>query len=1366
MLERDMWWKIVLVGVLIALSVASVMPLEQKIKRGIDLAGGYSLLYELDDAGFEGTDKTGLSQRVIEVLRRRVDPKGVYNLVWRAVGSNRIEIQMPAPSKNIQETRKQYEELQQKLQDTILRRSTIVAAVSNKDNRAETFEKLAMGIASRPPLLQAAAKAYDDMQAMSAVAADPDKTRNALLAALNLPAEQRATAFAPIIDELPDRKEPIDALVKAYDEYQAAQAASQPATTQPAQDDVTARRLVYEAALQRVVDVSTDRSVALESAFDTAIGAIVATNIDINRLQAILEMKPKDPERRANLDALMTDHPGLADLINRIVEKNDELRDTRRRGEGRLEDPADLQRLLKGAGVLEFRIIPTDATNPTYEQYREDISKRGIRSRPGEESYQWFEIEDVRDFLNIKTKEDLRRIETDFDNYKMGAGVVIERFGDKYYVLSHIGEGYTMTHTAKQGESDWSLVSALPERDANGAPAIGFRLDTAGGTKFGPLTRTHRGKQLAIFIDDQCVSHARINEPITTSGIIQGRFTMQEVNDMVKKLNAGSLPQKLKDPPISVRAIGPTLGEANQDAGLKAGIIGAACVALFMFFWYRYAGGVAMFAVAVNILFTFAMMAILGATLTMPGIAGLVLAIGMGVDANVLINERIREELNRGTALRMAVKLGYERAFSAILDGNVTTLLTCIILYAIGSEQIKGFGLTLGIGVFINVFTAYFITRMFFEMMSMISVPREVKRNPLLIGLAVTAAGALLYGIGYALNTPENRDASSAIAFGNSLIYVGPSILLLLAVMMLARAIHGNRKTIPMAVHIGVPNINWIAGRKAFFAVSAVLIGGSAALFFFTRDQDLYDIEFLGGVNAQIDLKEGSSIANLTTTSEKQAEIENRLAKSAEQLRQFSVDIQKANISGASGTYTLATPGIPAARLAPFLRELLDEKLVASKPIGYSDSTSEVLTVHLKDAADLDGAKLKADLAARIDRAAGNIASPTVQAISGIEAGQKEDDSSFTVVTRETIKDVVIDAIVENMRADLNIQQALDFKLAANQGEGGVPYFPIRESNPKALGVTLSDTEAASLELQGWEGGVAMVLEGVTPPQDIAALQGRLKSMRLQPDFERYGWRQSKVFGLTPSAENPNLYSRLLVIVTDENYPMLDERGNISVRWQERLALPEVELIQAALQRQESLNQVTQFDPEVSSEAKAQAYVALALSWIVIIAYLWFRFGSVRWGTAAVIALVHDATVAVGAVALTAYISRTPIGPLLLINEAFRIDLPVVAALLTIIGFSVNDTIVIFDRIRENRGRMKDVTVEMVNTAVNQTMARTILTSLTALMTVFIMYVWGGRGIHSINFTLMIGMLSGIYSTVAISSQFILRRDQRLLAKA
>jgi SecD/SecF fusion protein len=174
-------------------------------------------------------------------------------------------------------------------------------------------------------------------------------------------------------------------------------------------------------------------------------------------------------------------------------------------------------------------------------------------------------------------------------------------------------------------------------------------------------------------------------------------------------------------------------------------------------------------------------------------------------------------------------------------------------------------------------------------------------------------------------------------------------------------------------------------------------------------------------------------------------------------------------------------------------------------------------------------------------------------------------------------------------------------------------------------------------------------------------------------------------------------------------------------------------------------------------EAQTNAYIAIALSWLVIIIYVWFRFGNIRWGLAAVVALIHDVIVAIGAIALSHYLFDTAIGKALLLDK-FRVDLALVAALMTVIGYSVNDTIVVFDRIRENRGRLSDVSTTMLNQSISQTLARTLLTGLTTFFTILIMYIFGGPGIHGFNFAMFIGILTGTYSSFAIASQFLVKK--------
>lgn len=1384
--ERDLWWKIVIIGGLIAMAFATIWPVSEKIKFGIDLYGGYSLFYEIDDTGMEGAARQQLSVNVMRVLRERVDPKGVYNLVWRPVGHNRLEIQMPRPSEDVRAARREYETLQGQIQATLLRRSDVLRAVAKTgEDRVTAVANLVRGIDRRVDLLQVVGETYDAVQQMQAdydervkqVSAD-NVTKGEILDAVKTPAEGRAAAFAPLIRGISDRQALLEEAAKGWDAWQAAATTTQAAGDPPGpgegeQSNSEALKRAFDEAVAKVLEANIDpnqltdgatidKVVELEEALDMAVADALETNIDVGRLQVALDTGIGDEFRTEELGKLTSEYPGLAHIINGLVDANDALH-AERRGEGRLEDPADLQRLLKGAGVLEFRILPESTGDPAeFNSYRENLRSRGPRPRPGEDSYQWFEIEDPVEFILGRNKEK-EALDRDFESLKAGRKEIVDRFGDTYYVLSHIGDNYTMTH--RPGQADWTLKSSRLTRDQNGRPAIGFTLDERGGSKFATLTRTNKDRLLCIFLDDQAISSAKIITMIRTNGQITGSFTPQEVNDMVKKLNAGSLPKKLKDPPISVRSIGPSLGAANREAGLTAAKYGAIFVAVFMVLYYFYAGGIAVVAVAMNLLFIGAMMASLGATLTLPGIAGLVLAVGMAVDANVLINERIREELARGTAMRMAIKLGYERAFRAILDSNVTTVLTCTILYMLGSEEIKGFGLTLGIGVLVNIFTAYFVTRIFFELMAMITVPTEVTRYPVLAALGIGGVGAALYGLGYLWNDEAIRDQSVLMHFGMAIMYFAPAILGLIGLMWLARTIHrsfqtGGKQRIPMLRLIGSPKIDWVGKRRLFFGVSAVMVTGGLFLFFTMEPKNLFDIEFMGGTAAQIDLKKDSPIHRLSLR-DQQTEISERLAQSGETLEGYGRAAAAATVRGSADNYVISIPGVPAARVEPILKAVLDKRLSQVDPIRYDDPAAETITVRTKTEANIDLATMAAiitqDVAARFMEAGEAIESASVQAVQALGASE-DAASSFEIVTRETKKEVVIGAIMETLQGDIDVQPALTFRLIHHEQRGAAPYFPIRSEDPRELGFKMTESEARAIDLQGWQGGVAIVLDRVEPPQLLDKLAKRLRAMRLQPGFEDYGWRESEVFGLTPAAPGSEKYSRILVVVADENYPLMDEQGSISAPWEKYLAEKEVELLQAALQRQTSLSQITQFDNQVSSEAQMDAYIALALSWLVIILYVWFRFGSIRWGLAAVAALIHDVIIAAGCLAATYYIADTAFGRALMLDK-FRVDLALVAAMLTVIGYSVNDTIVVFDRIRENRGRLSEVTRTMVNDSISQTLSRTLLTLLTSLISVGIMYILGGRGLHGFTFVLFIGLAIGTYSSIGIASQFLLRRS-------
>ncbi len=255
------------------------------------------------------------------------------------------------------------------------------------------------------------------------------------------------------------------------------------------------------------------------------------------------------------------------------------------------------------------------------------------------------------------------------------------------------------------------LVDAQPSFDQNGNPAVNFRFNTTGARKFGDYTAENIGSPFAIVLDDEVVSAPTIQSHIPGgSGIITGRFTVEESTNLAVLLRAGALPASLDF--LEERTIGPELGQDSIDAGKVATVVAFLAVLVFMFLSYGLFGIFANIALIINIGLIFGLLSLIGGTLTLPGIAGIVLTVGMAVDANVLIFERIREELKTSKGPARAIELGYEKALSAILDANITTFITAVILFAMGSGPVRGFAITLGLGIMTSVFTAIFVTRL------------------------------------------------------------------------------------------------------------------------------------------------------------------------------------------------------------------------------------------------------------------------------------------------------------------------------------------------------------------------------------------------------------------------------------------------------------------------------------------------------------------------------------------------------------------------------------------------------------------------------------------------------------------------------
>jgi preprotein translocase subunit SecD len=255
------------------------------------------------------------------------------------------------------------------------------------------------------------------------------------------------------------------------------------------------------------------------------------------------------------------------------------------------------------------------------------------------------------------------------------------------------------------------LVDSQPSFDQNGRPAVTFRFNPAGGAAFGEYTAANIGKPFAIVLDNQVISAPVIQAHIAGgSGIITGNFTPEESTRLAVLLRAGALPAEIKV--LEQRTIGPELGQDSINAGAVSAVVAFAAVTAFMVLSYGWFGWMAIAALIVNLVLILAAMTLIGATLTMPGIAGIVLTIGMAVDSNVLIFERIREELRTARGPARAIDLGFERAMSSIIDANVTTLIVAVVLYFLGTGPVRGFAVTLALGIVSTVFTAVYVTQL------------------------------------------------------------------------------------------------------------------------------------------------------------------------------------------------------------------------------------------------------------------------------------------------------------------------------------------------------------------------------------------------------------------------------------------------------------------------------------------------------------------------------------------------------------------------------------------------------------------------------------------------------------------------------
>lgn len=369
-----------------------------------------------------------------------------------------------------------------------------------------------------------------------------------------------------------------------------------------------------------------------------------------------------------------------------------------------VKDPRAVKKAIGTTGQVEYRLVDDEFTAKAGEWLRGNYREKAL---PEESDKQDRLLADITEGIQLPNNREVL--------------YYWERQKDTTKILPQ----YPIVLMREVAIAGTDINKAWIGNDEYGGLAVHFTTTAEGATKFADVTaKKNWGKKLAIVIDDKVRSAPRLNVQITSgSAMINGNFTYEEVNTLTRIIKEGALPVDLNI--IEERTVGPSLGQDSIEAGVKAAILGFIGILAFMAMYYRLAGVIAGAGLVLNAIFQMAILSWLGFTLTLPGIAGIILTAGMAVDANVLIYERMKEELANGKSVRMAVSMGFDRAFWAIFDGNLTTLISAFVLAQFGTGPIKGFAVTLTIGLIVSMFVALYITRFVYEL---ISLNKKIKR--------------------------------------------------------------------------------------------------------------------------------------------------------------------------------------------------------------------------------------------------------------------------------------------------------------------------------------------------------------------------------------------------------------------------------------------------------------------------------------------------------------------------------------------------------------------------------------------------------------------------------------------------------------
>lgn len=769
---------------------------------------------------------------------------------------------------------------------------------------------------------------------------------------------------------------------------------------------------------------------------------------------------------------------------------------------------------------------------------------------------------------------------------------------DGYHVYTMEGSTEVLLISDERKFSGTDIVDARVGPGRMGEPVVNLQFSPQGQFRFAEVTGENIGERLAIILNDvrgpdgsiiekgKLYSAPVIRSRIFGDAVIEGRFTREEAEDLRTTLLAGALPAKLIVE--QEYTVGPTLGQDTIRGGLLAVQVGLVLVLVFMAVYYFACGLVANAALLMNLLIIVAILAAFRATLTLPGLAGLILTAGMAVDANVLIFERMREEQvkKRDKPLLTVLRDGYGRAFWTIFDANLTTVITALILWWWGSGPIKGFGITLTIGILSSMFTALVVTRVILELLVL---KKRVRR-------------------------------------------------------------------FRMLRVIGETDFSFLRVAPYAMAVSAVVIV-AGIVGFFMRGADKYGIDFSGGTVVQMALRQPVRIDEVKARIGHVGSdvVVQRLARPGEVITDLA----------AARDYSVRSQYIPKIQWGRIERLPVDYP----RPEFAAGSLIEV---------SIDRPVHLGDLSRRL-RETYSDAEVTGQG----EPVESERFSRLVVLSRTQD----LEPLRATVEQELN-EQSLTHELR------------------RAMGDLLMPDVFGALERRD---GAAVAVMNLSQPLSAEQVAQRMTERGFAVTVEPVESFEG-VFSFRVTAAD-------LDVAALESALLQEFQGEVS----------------------DPFPQVEQVGPAIARGIRTAAIALTVMAWAAMICYIWFRFHELRWGVAGVVALVHDVLVTVGFLALTGR----------------ALSMPVVAAILTITGYSINDTIVIFDRIRENRRLRREPLPRLVDVSINQTLSRTVLTSGTTLLVLIALFIFGGSSIRDFTLAMIVGVISGTYSTVFIAAPIL-----------